>query len=174
MENNIVKCRYSKCEKLHDVKELPKDQAVVSGGNFYYHPDCYKVKTTIEQIRDIFYQNINPMMTGQQIGILVKTINNIVFDKGCDAEYLKFALEYFIAKKPGSLHQPYGLHYIIQDKTVKSEWDKRMKEKLKVDIKSKAESLKVENTPDMDFQKPSFTYKAQKSGGFADILIKEG
>lgn len=181
MSMGTVHCRYPKCSKLHESNELNKKDAVQVGKNSYYHPDCYHMTKTIGEIKDLFVKEINPLMTGSQIGILVSTINNIVYSKKVDIDYLKFAVQYFIKYKPGSLKHPYGLHYIVQNAYVESAWKKEQERKLKAEIKSQLTNIdKLEGInltedkgeiggwiiPDNN----EFTYVPPKQKGFADIL----
>lgn len=124
-QEKMVRCRYPKCSKLHDSVELRREDAIEGGKGKYYHPDCYHTLQTVLKIRDLFVTEINPIMTGQQIGALVSTVNNMVFGKGIDVDYIWFALQYFIKYKPGKLHQPHGMHYIVQDRDVVTAWKKR-------------------------------------------------
>lgn len=168
----IVHCRYPKCNKLHETTELKKEDAVQGGskGN-YYHPDCYHMMQTVNQIRDTFIKEVNSALTRQQIGALVSTIYNIVFTKGIDIDFIKFALDYFIKYKPGSLRQPYGLHYIIQNKDVISAWNKEKDRKIRKELKQQAAEMQDNDKEEsIDFSESSFKYVPQKSHGFADIF----
>lgn len=135
----MVRCRYPKCKQMHETTELKKEEAVQSGKSSYYHPDCYHTMQTINQIKDTFYKEINPLMTSQQIGTLMATINNIVFMKGVDVDFLKFALDYYIQYKPGALKYPGGLHYIVQNADVQSAWNKQQTQLIKAELKSEIE-----------------------------------
>lgn len=161
----IVKCRYPKCNKLHETTEILKEDAIQHGKS-YYHADCLHIMLTVTEIRDLFYKNINQLMTGKQIGTLVATINNIVLEKGVDVDFLKFAVEYFIKYKPGKLQYPAGLHYIVQDKDVKNAWEKWQERTIKAELKMESK----EYHEDTSLNTPSFVYKPQKQKGFADIL----
>ena len=173
----MVHCRYPKCSKLHESTELKKEDAVKAGGkNSYYHPDCYHMAQTVNQIKDTFIKEINPMMTGQQIGMLVSTINNIVFGKNVEVDFLKFVVDYFIKYKPGALKYPAGLHYIIQDKDATAAWEKEkarnIREKLKAEIqKSVNKEDKGEISElDLNFGNGSFAYKPQNRTRFSNVL----
>ena len=136
----MVHCRYPKCNKLHESTELKKSEAVQGGSaRNYYHPDCYHIMQTVNKIRDLFYKEINPMMTGQQIGQLVSIVNNMVFSKNIDVDYIAFALDYFIRYKPGALKYPGGISYIVQDRDVASAWEKEKERKIRDDIKKEIE-----------------------------------
>lgn len=128
----IVHCRYSKCNKLHESTELKKEDAIQGGNSskYYYHPDCYHTMSTVNEIRDTFIREINPLITKQQVGMLVGIINDIVFNKHFDVDELKFILNYFIKNKKGALKYPAGLHYAIQDKDAISAWKKIQDKKI--------------------------------------------
>ena len=169
----LVRCRYTKCDKLHDSKELNKEDAVMGGKSSYYHPDCYHMLTTINYIRDRFIQEVNPLITSQQIGTLVATINNIVFSKGFDVDCLAFILDYYIKFKPGALQMPQGLYYIIQDREAMSAWKKYQEQKAHEEIKKELEEINKNDVGEIgSWEIPSsdFKYKPQKPRSFADIL----
>lgn len=172
-QKQLVHCRYTKCDKLHESKELNKEDAVKGGQNSYYHPDCYHMMTTINYIRDRFIQEVNPLVTSQQIGTLVATINNIVFSKGFDVDCLAFILDYFIKYKPGALQMPQGLHYIIQNREAMNAWKKEQDRKVRDEMKVELKELNKNDVGEIgSWEIPSgeFTYKPQKPRSFADIL----
>lgn len=138
----MVNCRYPKCHFLHESTELLKDEAVQGGKQKnYYHPDCYHTMQTVNKIRDLFYTEIDTTLTSKQIGSLVSTINNIVFTKGVDVDYLLFAVNYFIKNKPGALKHPPGLHYIIQDDEVKAAWKKEKDREIWEEMREKLNAM---------------------------------
>ena len=173
----MVHCRYPKCKFLHETTELLKDDAVKGGSkNSYYHPDCWHTMQTINQIRDTFVKEVNPMLTGQQIGQLVSIVNHMVFSKGISVEYIKFALEYYIKYKSGALKYPGGISYIVQNRDVEAAWKKQqehiIREAINKEIKERQE---INNDPVDDIggllsTENTFVYKPQKSRSFADIL----
>jgi len=148
----------------------------VAVGKVHYHADCYHVKETLEEIRDLFCQKINPLQAGrQQIGILVATINRIVFDRNVDPDFLKFVLEYYISNKPGVLHFPPGLYYAIQDKGANDAWSKLQEQKRQEQVKEMKNKIS-QDAPAVDdgfldgLGGRSFVYKSVKQRGFDDIL----
>lgn len=171
-KEQLVCCRYPKCSRLHESTELKKEDAVQGGSkNHYYHPDCYHTMKTVNEIKDLFVKEINPLMTGQQIGILVVTIQNIVFNKKIDVDFLKFALEYMIKYKPGKLRQPMGLHYIIQDRNINAAWQKEQERKIRAEIKAEMnDKIQESDKGEVADSESSFVYKPPKQKGFADIL----
>lgn len=168
----IVNCRYPKCKCLHESTELLKDDAVQGGKQkYYYHPDCYHIMQTVNEIKNLFYKEINPAMTAQQIGQLVSIANNMIFSKGIDADLILFALRYFIKNKPGKLKYPGGIAYIVQDRDVVNAWKKENERKVREEIKAKrAETITIEDEFPLDFQNNTFAYTPQKMRSFEDIL----
>lgn len=154
MNDKIVKCRYSRCN--HDLKELPIEDAILSGKGSYYHKDCFKQNEEIKQIIDVFKIYIDPMVVIVQ---LRSVINNIVFDKCIDSEYLLFAVKYAITNKLNLKHAM-GLHYIVGYKNIQEAY---MKEKnKKVTEQKKIEIIETEDLP--------FYFNPTKQKGFQDII----
>ena len=175
-----VNCRYPKCHFLHETTELLKDEAVQGGKQrHYYHPDCLHTMQTVNKIRDLFIEKVDPLLTGKQIGMLVSTINNIVFSKKVDVDFLYFTVQYFINYKPGALKHPAGLHYIIQDKDVTAAWKKEQERKIRDEMKEKLNDLVAErgsfNANDVgeiggwEIPGPSFEYKSTRKS-FSSVL----
>lgn len=170
-KSKMVRCRYPKCMKLHDTTELSIDDAVKGGSRSYYHPDCYHTMQTVNEIKDLFYREINPAMTGKQIGQLVSIVNNMIFGKNIDVDYIKFALQYFIKYKPGALKYPGGIAYIVQDKAVVSAWETEKQRRIKAEIKKQQKNVLImDEFVGLELPESSFTYKPQKTRGFEDIL----
>ena len=166
-----VHCRYPKCSQLHETTELPKDEAVQGGSkNSYYHPDCYHTLQTVNKIRDLFVLEVDSTLTGKQVGMLVSTINNIIFSKKVDVNFLEFALEYMIKNKPGVLKHPAGLHYIIQNRDIINAWNKEKEQKIKTEIKNHETIMVNDEFLLDDLPEQKYTYKPQGPRSFADIL----
>lgn len=104
----------------------------VKGGNRYYHKKCLETKQNIEKTRDYYYENVSKSVVMSQ---LVKVLNQIVFDKDIDSEYLLFALQYAVENNL-SIKSPYSLHYIIDYARVKSAWYKRNEPEQKEEVQS--------------------------------------
>jgi len=170
----MVQCRYPKCMKLHESTELPKDEAVQGGKQkYYYHPDCYHTMQTINQIKDQFYREINPNMTGKQIGQLVSIVNNIVFTKGNDVDFVKFALEYFIKYKPGALKYPGGMAYIVQDRDVLSAWEKLQAQKIREELRKEMDKINDDDKGEIigfDSSNKKIEYKDNRKNKFSNVL----
>lgn len=175
-KDELVRCRYPQCTKIHKSTELKKEDAVQGGKNFYYHPDCWHIMKTVIKIRDLFYEEINPLMTGRQISTLVAAVNNLVFVKNVNVDYVLFSLEYFIKYKPGKLHNPNGIYYIVQDKDVKAAWEKEQDRKLRDELRSQMEKAAQKNENEesvkfnLDLPEDEFVYKPQKQKRFSNVL----
>jgi hypothetical protein len=154
MADEIVRCRFKYCN--HDSRDLPIEEAVLSGKSSYYHKDCYKTNEEIKQIIDIFKNQIDPLVVYSQLRI---AIENIVFSKCLGSEYLLFAIKYAINNKINLKH-PAGLYYIIDYENIKKAY---LKEKYKQQIKQ------INNTT-TESKEVTFTYKPSKTVGFGDII----
>ena len=169
-KEKMVHCRYPKCSKLHETTELREADAVKGGSRSYYHPDCYHVMQTINQIKETFYREINPTLTGKQIGQLVSIANNMVFSKGIDVDLILFAIKYFVKYKQGKLKYPGGIAYIVQDRDVVSAWEKEKQMRINEEIRKQQKTIVVNDEFKLDLPESSFEYKPQKARSFADIL----
>ena len=149
-KTKTVKCRYSHCK--HESKDMPREEAVCDG-RMYYHKDCYEEKETIKKCIDIYAKafDADPIWNNLRI-----VINNIVYNKGNDAEYLLYALKY-AARNKMTIRYPAGLYYLIKNKDIKESWEKEKK------IADRG-NVVVETT------NTEFTYVPKKSKGFADII----
>lgn len=125
---------------------------------------------TVNKIRDLFLEKIDPTLTKSQIGMLVSTIHNIIFEKKVDVDYLEFAIKYFIHNKPGALKHPAGLHYIIQDRDASAAWERLRKQKIREEIKEQRKNILITDEFILDSPESSFTFKPQKPRSFEDIL----
>lgn len=124
-----VKCGYKNC--INEDRELNKEDAI-KVGNRYYHQDCYQIIEDIREIADLFKKHINENVV---YSVLVRVINDIIFNKKNESGYLLFGLRYYINKKI-PLNYPQGLYYVIQNKDVKKAYEKFKINKInpKVDI----------------------------------------
>ena len=179
----IVVCRYPKCKLIHESTELLRDDAVQGGKQkYFYHPDCLHIMQTINEIRDLFIKNINPSITGSQIGQLVSVVNNMVFKKKIlptyteSVDYIKFALEWIIKNKPNVLKYPAGMHYIVQDRDVETAWKKEQEAKIRADVKNQMASYQSNQVNNGEFDidelllKDKYQYKPQNKSRFSNVL----
>ena len=151
MDNTTAICNYSHC--LHSNREIEKEKAV-RVGNSYYHSDCFKTKEDIKEVVNLFktYINPNPVYTQLQ-----SVINNIIFVKKVQSDFLLFGLRYYIEHKI-PLNYPQGLYYVIQNKDVANAYNKAKTKEIKksVEITEQAET--------------EFKFVPTKNKGFADII----
>lgn len=138
MKTQIFKCAYNHCK--HESCEIPQD-SIIKIGNRYYHDDCAKNKENILKIKELYYQKISNTVVMAQ---LLNTINNIVFVKNVDSDYLLFALNFCIDNRI-KINSPYGLHYIIDNSRVKAAWNNQTAKKMIKQMKFNVSNA-VENT----------------------------
>ena len=129
MKNKNKKCFYSKCVCPDSV--LTDDNPEVHGSK-WYHKKCWRTKQAVTEVKDIYYTYVSKNVV---MAALVKTINNIVFVKGVDPEFLVFALKYAI-RSGREIKSPYYLHYLAADPVIKAVYAKKQAKKLAKEIKS--------------------------------------
>lgn len=169
-KEKMVHCRYPKCSKLHETTELREADAVKGGSRSYYHPDCYHVMQTINQIKETFYREVNPTLTGKQIGQLVSIANNMVFSKGIDVDLILFAIKYFVKYKQGKLKYPGGIAYIVQDRDVISAWESEKQKKIRAEIREQQKNLGVNDDFVLDLPESRTVYRQQNKSKFSSVL----
>jgi hypothetical protein len=169
-KEKMVHCRYPKCSKLHETTELREADAVKGGSRSYYHPDCYHVMQTINQIKETFYREVNPTLTGKQIGQLVSIANNMVFSKGIDVDLILFAIKYFVKYKQGKLKYPGGIAYIVQDRDVVSAWESEKQKKIRAEIREQQKNLGVNDDFVLDLPESKTVYRQQNKSKFSNVL----
>lgn len=169
-KEKMVHCRYPKCSKLHETTELREADAVKGGSRSYYHPDCYHVMQTINQIKETFYREVNPTLTGKQIGQLVSIANNMVFSKGIDVDLILFAIKYFVKYKQGKLKYPGGIAYIVQDRDVVSAWESEKQKKIRAEIREQQKNLGVNDDFVLDLPESKTIYRQQNKSKFSSVL----
>ena len=151
MDNTTAICKYSHC--LHDNREIEKRKAI-RVGNSYYHSDCFKTKEDIKEIVNLFKAHINANPVYAQ---LQSVINNIIFVKKVQSDFLLFGLRYYIEHKI-PLNYPQGLYYVIQNKDVTNAYNKTKAKEIK---KSVEITEQTEN---------EFKFVPTKNKGFSDII----
>ena len=167
-----VKCAFSKCEYMHGSPEVDKAQAVREG-RYYYHPDCYAVKEQIRGINIFFQKNINKDLTGKQIGQLVSILHDLIFVKGHDPEFLRFAVEYMATKKPGALRFPGGLYYVVQNKDINAEWAKHKAAIVKKEMTERQARIFAQEQATFEFDLPetsAVVFKPRSRSRFSSVV----
>jgi hypothetical protein len=112
-----MKCNYNKCLFNGEVDK----NIAVKVGNKYYHKECLKQKQDKEEIRKLYLEKVNPT---EVITLLNGVISNIIDVKKVSSDYLLYALKYAIQNKL-NLTNPRGLHYIINNKSIKESYNKK-------------------------------------------------
>ena len=79
--------------------------------------------------------------------------------------YLYFALDYAISNKI-PIRSPYGLHYLIDNATVKKAWEKKKATEIARKIREEVESTE----PEMPIVHNSFNYSVERNIGFGGIF----
>ena len=153
----IVKCRYGHCK--HETRELPVEDAVLVGKSAYYHKDCFQEKENIEKVLTMYMERVSPDVV---VAELLKTINNIIYVKGIDSNYLLFALNHYL-DRGAKLNYPQGLHYVVQGKREKEAYQQMIEKKMKTEQQKVGFEIK-ETTED------KFEYKPHQQTGFGAIL----
>ena len=151
MDNTTAICKYSHC--LHDNREIEKRKAI-RVGNSYYHSDCFKTKEDIKEIVNLFKAHINANPVYAQ---LQSVINNIIFVKKVQSDFLLFGLRYYIEHKI-PLNYPQGLYYVIQNKDVTNAYNKTKAKEIK-------KSVEITEQTETEFK-----FVPTKNKGFADII----
>lgn len=139
MLDTVVKCSYEKCR--HSEKTINKDEAVEIEG-CYYHADCAKDINNINEIERLFQRRINKTVVLKDLRTV---INSIVYTKNIDSDYLLFALKYAI-KNHVPLKRAPGLHYLIDNYSIKEAWRKEQTRKYA------AHEFKANNDDEPDFK----------------------
>lgn len=150
----IYKCSFKHCS--HASCEISQDEAVRIG-NRYFHRDCAKTRNNIEEIKRLYYEKISNTVVMSQ---LLSSVNNIIFRKNVDSEYLLYALRYAIEHNI-KLNSPYGLHYLIDDYKIRQAWTKRKVVKLVQEMEYGQPVKKEDST---------FQVKLSTTKGFGDIF----
>lgn len=154
----IYKCAFTNC--IHESRDIPQDQAVKMSTR-YMHKDCAEISRNTIKVRDLYYEKISNTVVVSQ---LMKVINNLVFSKNVNSEYLVFALTYAI-KNSIPLRSPYGLYYLVDNQKIKGAWSKKQSEKIAEEIRTSANK-----DINIDPKGCSFSYKNSPMAGFGSIL----
>ena len=112
-------CGYNHC--LHKGEKVLEQDSVIIG-NRRFHKDCAEVRRYIEEIKEVYYDDVDKRVNFAQLSC---AINNIVFNKGVDPRYLLFALKYIISIK-AKINSPYTLHYLPKNNKILNLWKKEV------------------------------------------------
>jgi hypothetical protein len=117
MKEKVYVCGYTHC--LH-INEKVKEEDSVIIGNKHLHKECAEIKSKIDTLKDLYYDEIDKNVKFVE---LVGVLNNIVFKKGVSPDYMIFALKYSIDKRI-RIKSPYSLHYLVTNKVITQLWKK--------------------------------------------------
>ena len=155
MTTKVRTCSYNHCRC--EEKEIP-DGTEVLVSKRYYHTECANDCLNIREIKQLYFDNISTTVVQ---GLLGKVINTIIFDKKVDSAYFVFAMKYAIKFKK-KVSSPFGLHYLIDDRKIKDEWNKLKANKLKREMGKTEFVLEEEDV--------SFDITPIANNGFGNIL----
>jgi len=141
-----LKCRYSHCKHNFSVE---KEDAIKEGGS-YFHKDCFKEKTTKQEIEKYYIENFPTTV----IALLRKAINKFLYVDNYEAEYVLF-IEKKVHINGLKINNPYGLAYYCAEGRYITEW-----KAIKTNIEY--QSLKNEMIQPNNEDKLKFTYKPNK------------
>lgn len=116
MEEKQYVCGYKHCR---EDSKIPASEAVLIG-NRRYHKRCASDKEKIIEIRDLYIENIDDKVP---IAELVSVLNQLIFKKNVDIDYMLFAIKDVIRRKV-RIKSPYSLHYVAKNKKIIAAWDR--------------------------------------------------
>lgn len=155
MKDKKVKCRYGHC--LHEDKYLNKNDAVMGGNKFYYHPDCYEEKQTIESMIDYSIGVIGNYNSRKKV---TEIIERIVYSDKVPAKELFGKIKTYI-KLGKKINYPNGLKYVVNDEdTNKAYRSNVIRQKIDSDTNT---AVLVEDT--------TFNYVCPKRKTILDVLV---
>ena len=123
MAERLYKCGYKHC--LHPNEKVPLSESVQVGKR-RYHKDCADLYSKIEQIKRIYFDYIDDKCDYVQV---VGVINNLIFVKGYDADFVMFMMKYTaVFCQNQNIKSPYILHTIIKNGIVEKKYrDKKLR-----------------------------------------------
>ena len=154
MNEDKVCCTYKHCRC--ESRDIPLTEAIKIC-KAVYHEVCLNEWNHIKEIKKVYYENISKTVVQSVLG---RVINDIIYGKNIDAEYLLFALNYALSHNY-KINSPYGLHYIIDDYKIKNQWKLDKNRKI-LNQNKNIEIIKTEDTP--------FSFNPTKQKGFNDII----
>jgi len=114
-------CGYKHC-KIHN--KIPASEAVIVG-NRRYHIQCAETREKLNEMRDLYIDNIDKNVA---IVELVSVLNQLIFTKNVNIDYMLFAMKNVVLRKL-RIKSPYTLHYIAENKQIQTLWIKENKRK---------------------------------------------
>lgn len=117
IKEKLYVCGYKHC--LLKGEKIKEEDAVMVGTR-RFHSQCADVHKKIEQIKSLYFDEIDDKANFVEV---VSVINNIIFKKNINPDYMIFALQYVIKKKI-RVKSPYSLHYLPKNKIIVNLWTK--------------------------------------------------
>lgn len=151
-------CRYTHC--YYGNTEIPPDDEI-KVGNRYMHKKCAIASQSIQKAKELYYENISSTVVMSQ---LLNVINNIIFTKNVDPEYLVFAIQHAISAKI-QIKSPYSLHYLIDNSRIKQLWEREKKKRISTRMMEE-----IKHHAACSENEPKFTSPKQKNESFMDIF----
>lgn len=134
-------CTYRHCR--YENKEIPFGEEIKVGAR-YYHNQCSQESDNIKQIKQLYFDSVSNTVVPSVLG---KVVNDIVYGKNIESDYLLFVIKYIISHKL-KITYPYGLHYKIDDNRIK---DAYQKEKARLVSKSITFDITCDSSNDIVF-----------------------
>lgn len=169
-KTDIKTCRFVGCPHGKKI-DISKDEYVMPTKGQYYHPDCWSKKRSgtwkdsqtradLQYIKNEWALRIDKNVNYSQ---LMRVLNDFV-GRGVSSEYLVFVLDYVIKHKK-KLNYPYGFKYYVDDKEIKTAYDRS--KYVKIDQSKFAVEKKEFEPPQKTEPSPLI---ANKPKGFESIL----
>ena len=114
-------CRYPHCKHDDKTINLTSDKYVKDGSS-YYHEECYKNKSNIQLIKNLWHDHISSTVVYSQ---LMNILNQLIFKDNISSDYIVFVVQYCIDNQR-KLRYPPGLRYCVDDQVIKDAYNKKM------------------------------------------------
>lgn len=111
-------CGYTHC--LHPGEKVNASSSVMVG-NKRYHKDCNDVRKEIQEIKQIYIDQIDNSVNS---ALLSKVFNQLLFEKnGISLDFLRFSIKFY-AKSGTKLKSPFQLTYLPKNPYMKQKYEK--------------------------------------------------
>jgi hypothetical protein len=131
-----MKCKYKYCKNNNEVS---KDNAIKIG-NSYYCKECYKEKCDKEKIEKLILEKLPTSV----IAIVRKVINQLIYDKGYNSDYVVFIASK-ILKENMALNNPFGIIGYCSNNYNYKEWQSKIVNEKFFDLKNDMENMNHSN-----------------------------
>ena len=155
MKAKTYKCGFAHCA----CAEPLTDNNSVMVGKRHWHKQCFHIQETVGEIRKYYLSHFDRQAP---MSYLNSVINNILYEKKVDADYLLFAMKYAY-ETDKKINAPASLHFLASDK--------RIQRLYKITYTSPETKKKVSIDTEFDYTDKEGIPLHTKS--FSDILRKE-